>query len=252
MAHQSIIARVEELLLEIDKFEDLANRGVLNWSETYSSVDRFSSRLEALLPRSSRAYRIFWSRAQLSPVELGFERNEQVCYLEKWRAIILAILNELDPNGSKRGHARPIPLVEPPNPIVGSAIVERTLNEAAALIRLGGTPGCVDRVHTALHAYFRAVAREAGSVDSGDASLAVTFRKLIEVHPMLKPTGPRAQDIERVLRSSAAILDALNPVRNMATLAHPNEELLDEAEATLIVNVARSLLAYIDAKLRSK
>ena len=82
MAHHSIITRIEELLSEIDKLEGLANRGVIDWWEACNSVDRFTPRLEALLPRKSHAYRIFWSRAQLSPVEFGFERDEQVSYLE--------------------------------------------------------------------------------------------------------------------------------------------------------------------------
>lgn len=252
MVHKSIIERVEKILSEIDKAEELASRGALTQSEAYQSIGRLSNRLEALLPRDSNAYRIFWSRAQLSPVELGYKRNEQTYFLLKWRSTVLAVLNEIDPEGSERGRARPVPLVDAPNPVIGSALVERTLNEAAALIRHGGTPGCVDRVHTALHAYFRAVARECGVPEADDASLAVCFRKIVEAHPQLKPIGPRAQDIERVLKASAAILDALNPVRNMATLAHPNEVLLDEAEATLIVNVARSLLTYVDTKLHKK
>ena len=250
--HKSIVERVESILSEIDKAAELASCGSLTRSESYRSIGRLTSRLEALLPRDSNAYRIFWSRTQLSPIELGFKRNEQAHYLLKWRSTILAVLNEIDPEGSERGSTRPIPLVEPPNLVVGSALVERTLNEAQALIRHGGTPGCVDRVHTALHAYFRTVARECGASGSDDASLAVCFRKMVETHPQLKPVGPRAQDIARVLKASASILDALNPVRNMATLAHPNEDLLDEAEATLVVNVARSLLTYVDTKIHKK
>ena len=51
------------------------------------------------------------------------------------------------------------------------------------------------------------------------------------------------------LRSAAAILDALNPLRNQGTVAHPNENLLEEAEAMLVVNVSWSLLSYLDSKL---
>jgi Abortive infection C-terminus len=59
----------------------------------------------------------------------------------------------------------------------------------------------------------------------------------------------RAQDILQVLRSCSAIMDALNPVRNRATVAHPNAELLQKEEAMLVINVARTLLHYLDAKL---
>jgi hypothetical protein len=37
-------------------------------------------------------------------------------------------------------------------------------------------------------------------------------------------------------------MDALNPVRNRATVAHPNAELLEKEEAMLVINVARTLL----------
>jgi hypothetical protein len=38
-------------------------------------------------------------------------------------------------------------------------------------------------------------------------------------------------------------------VRNQASVAHPNEELLGDAEAHLVINVGRTLLNYLDAKL---
>jgi hypothetical protein len=36
-----------------------------------------------------------------------------------------------------------------------------------------------------------------------------------------------------------------------ASLARPNEELLDQDEALLVINLGRSLLRYLDAKLKS-
>jgi len=41
---------------------------------------------------------------------------------------------------------------------------------------------------------------------------------------------------------------ALLPVRNRASVAHPNAELLGEPEARLVINVGRTLLDYLDAK----
>ena len=46
-----------------------------------------------------------------------------------------------------------------------------------------------------------------------------------------------------------SILDAMLPVRNQASVAHPNETLLGEAEARLVINVGRTLLNYLDARL---
>jgi hypothetical protein len=68
----------------------------------------------------------------------------------------------------------------------------------------------------------------------------------------LKDLGPRSDDIERVLNSFGNVLDALNPLRNQASVAHPNESLLGEAEARLVLNGAKTILAYLDEKLTEK
>ena len=50
------------------------------------------------------------------------------------------------------------------------------------------------------------------------------------------------------LNACATIMDAMNPLRNRTSVAHPNPVLLDEAEARLVVITGRTLLAYLDAK----
>ena len=52
-----------------------------------------------------------------------------------------------------------------------------------------------------------------------------------------------------MLRAMASVLDAMNPVRNMASVAHPNQKLLAEPEAMLVMNACRTVLQYLDAKL---
>jgi len=53
----------------------------------------------------------------------------------------------------------------------------------------------------------------------------------------------------QIFRGMAQIIDALNPVRNKKTLAHPNP-LLDEPEAMLAINAIRTLLHYFDRRLK--
>jgi hypothetical protein len=52
-----------------------------------------------------------------------------------------------------------------------------------------------------------------------------------------------------VLGSLAGALDSLNTIRNRATLAHPNELLLEGAEAMLYINLSRAVLTYVDSRL---
>jgi hypothetical protein len=47
----------------------------------------------------------------------------------------------------------------------------------------------------------------------------------------------------------SAIIAVLNPVRNRASVAHPNDELLEEPEAMLVINAVRTILQYVNAKL---
>ena len=47
-----------------------------------------------------------------------------------------------------------------------------------------------------------------------------------------------------------SVIDAINTIRNNASVAHPNDALLGEAEAALAVNVIRTLFHYISTKVR--
>jgi hypothetical protein len=130
-----------------------------------------------------------------------------------------------------------------------SEAVERAIEDAEALIQSTGAPSSVDRVHTALHAHLIAVCAKACIAYSDDAGVTTLFKVIREQHPAFQDLGPRAADVTQVLRSCAAILDALGPVRNRASGAHPNPTVLPPAEAMLVVNIARTLLNYFDSKL---
>lgn len=115
-------------------------------------------------------------------------------------------------------------------------------------IALGATSG-VDRIHTAFHGYLRAVCSKVGITTLQNSSVTQLFKILRENHPSFTKNGIRSADIDRVVRAMATILDALNPLRNQATLAHPNEKILEEAEAMLVINGVRTLLHYINSKI---
>ena len=117
------------------------------------------------------------------------------------------------------------------------------------LLQKGGPTSAVDRVHTSLHGHLRYLCDEAGIAYDRDATMVALLKRLRNEHPQLQQLGPRGQDIERVLNASGSILDTLNPVRNNASVAHPNNELLGRNEAQLVINIGRSLLTYLDGKI---
>jgi hypothetical protein len=133
---------------------------------------------------------------------------------------------------------------------ITSEVVERAIADAEALISRNGATSGVDRIHTVLHGYLKAVCDSARIPYAQDASLTDLFKVLREQHPRFRSVGPRADEVQQVLRALGAIMGALNPVRNRASVAHPNEALLGEAEAMLMINAARTILHYLDAKLK--
>jgi hypothetical protein len=138
--------------------------------------------------------------------------------------------------------------VASPDPKITSEVVERAISDVEALIQIRGAVSGVDRVHTALHGYLRAVCDKENIVYGKDDSMTKLFKLLRQHHPALQNLGTRSQDIERVLQSFASIMDALNPIRNNASIAHPNENLLGKDEAMLVINATRTLLHYLDAR----
>ena len=152
--------------------------------------------------------------------------------------------------------------VASPAPSVTSAVVERALADAERAIAAGAAASAVDRAHTALHGYLLAVCAAPGLSPLGRSDQAAgraegnkeprideLLAHLRQHHPALVAAGPRASDVTKLLRTMAQAAEALNPLRNHASVAHPVAAVLDPPEAMLAVNAARTLLHYVDAKL---
>jgi hypothetical protein len=139
--------------------------------------------------------------------------------------------------------------VEHPSPKNATDTVRRALADSEHLIQKNGATSAVDRVHTALHGYQLGLCSELSIILPPDASLTQVFKCLRKQHPALQAEGPRSHDIERILNALNVILDAMNPIRNRASVAHPNEILLDETDARLAINASRTIFHYLDAKV---
>lgn len=131
-----------------------------------------------------------------------------------------------------------------------SETVRRALDDADNLMRTSGPESAVDRVHTAMHGYLLSLCEDAGIAHGDRPTMNQLFKALRAEHPSLGNLGVRADDVAKLLGSMATILDALNPLRNNASMAHPNSALIGEAEAVLVINTVRTLLTYLEAKQR--
>jgi Abortive infection C-terminus len=134
-------------------------------------------------------------------------------------------------------------------PVATSDVVRRAIADAEALLKSTGATSAVDRVHTMLHGYLMNECRRANIAYIEDATNVALLKALRRDHPQLRAIGPRPHDVEKILNAFGSILDSMNPVRNKASVAHPNDNLLDETEAVLVINAARTVLGYLDSKL---
>ena len=133
---------------------------------------------------------------------------------------------------------------------VESGAVNRAIADAETLIRERGAASGVDRVHTTLHGYLRAVASEHQISPAADPSMTDLIKALRANLPALQDAGPRGQDVSSILKAVGSILGSLDPIRNRASGAHPNEYVLAEPEALLVIDAARTVLNYLNRKLR--
>jgi hypothetical protein len=134
---------------------------------------------------------------------------------------------------------------------VTSAVVERALVDAEKLMTITGATSGVDRAHTALHGYLLQVCADANVGTPSEPSVAQLFKALRTHHPAFQKLGARGEDIGKMLGAMATVVDVLNPLRNKASVAHPNPQLLAEPEALLVINSVRTVLNYLDSKLHA-
>ena len=194
-----------------------------------------------------------------------FERILAEASLANQSAILQAVLAKYPPGTSELRTAQSVDklkslttrlagtsAVAAPTPQGASVVVERALADAEHLLGKTGATSAVDRMHTALHGYLLKVCADANLPTKREDTLVNLLRLLREQHPKFANVGgARSDDITRILKGLGSILDVLNPIRNNASVAHPNEELLEAPEAMLAINTARSILHYVDARLRA-
>ena len=141
--------------------------------------------------------------------------------------------------------ATPAP-VPRPQLRVTSQTVDHALADAEQLIQTRGAASAVDRAHTAFHGYLWQLCADARISAPDEASVTQLYKKLRQEHPKLIAIE---EELARIIGPLATIVDTANTLRNRNSLAHPNEALLSEPEAMLVINAIRAMLHYLDAKL---
>ena len=197
--------------------------------------ERFISILGNAAPRDqAKIVRGVVERFPIGGVQAPTTRTNE---LREW---MLAIADRLEHGAPVASHS----------PAQSSAIVERAIADAETLLRTSGASSGLDRVHTALHGFLLCVCENASISFPDDATLATLLKLIRNEHPAFGADPVRRQEITQILRTLGSVVDALSPLRNNASAAHPNKALLDEPEAMLAINSARTILHYVDARLQ--
>jgi hypothetical protein len=140
-------------------------------------------------------------------------------------------------------------LINLPAPVSTSEVVYLALQDAETLLSTSGPVRAVDRAHTALHGYLKHLCDQRKITLPDDASLTYVFKIVREQFPEF--SGPISHDehAKRLFGSLAGALDSLNTIRNRGSMAHPNELLIDGAEAMLYINLSRAVISYLESRL---
>ncbi len=139
--------------------------------------------------------------------------------------------------------------VESPSPKITSEAVDAALADAELLLRSRGPSSAVDRAHTAVHGYLRVAVERTGIEAGPHASATELLKQLRENDGRLRALVEGSEQTKRIVMALASVVDAASTLRNTASAAHPSMQMLQRAEAMLVINAARSLIHYLDAKL---
>lgn len=140
-------------------------------------------------------------------------------------------------------------IIPHPDLPVSTGAVQQAIDDVEASIRSGNPVSGVDRIHTALHGYVIDLCGNAEIELSKDESLPSVLKKLFQDHPSLRDDTARKSDVLKILRAFANVVDSFGTIRNRASLAHANDDLLGEPEAMLVINSARTILHYLNDRL---
>ena len=133
-----------------------------------------------------------------------------------------------------------------------SDVVRLALRDADYLIGRGDARSAVAKTHTALHGYLKHMCDDESIVYGDNPPLPKLFKLLQNNHSAFERPGLHQEKIDNVGKGLATAIHSLNEIRNQASDAHPNDELLDAVDATLAVNAMRTIFHYVEDKRSSR
>lgn len=144
------------------------------------------------------------------------------------------------------------PEVDVPAVVDTAAAVREALQDVQRANREGRPLSAVDRVYTAFHGHLLHLLTQEGIVSPPDSVITFLFRELRTKHPAFSAISAHQSHIRDALNGLAKVVDSLSPIRNRGSIAHPNEDLLEEPEAALFVDATKSLFSYVERRMDAR
>ncbi|MED1379949.1 abortive infection family protein [Bacillus mycoides] len=131
--------------------------------------------------------------------------------------------------------------------------VKEVLNHAETLISQHSFSSAIDRVHAALHGYLKEICKNEGIIFiKAEPKIQDLWSEIKQKHPKFKVNVKEYnKPINQCVDAIGKAVHNINDIRNQLSYSHPNDEILEETEAKLVINLSRVLLQYIDDKVTS-
>lgn len=125
-------------------------------------------------------------------------------------------------------------------------VITKAISNAEMFMGHGKYDSAVDRVHTAFQGYLRKVLENRGIRYEESDTLNQIYNKL-HTDICSKIGNTSISDLLRTsMRSASGMITSINDLRNKYSLVHPNDELLKDREALLIIKLVKHLSEYIN------
>ena len=129
-----------------------------------------------------------------------------------------------------------------------SRTVHEAIRDASTLLRERGSTSGLDRLHTSLYGFLRSLCDHANLAYGERDETTKLWSILRKGARELAVAHPEREQVEKVLNGLATIIGALEALRNRASLAHPNEDLLSTEEAALAIDAIHTVANYLTRK----
>ncbi|MEC5270310.1 abortive infection family protein [Heyndrickxia coagulans] len=129
-----------------------------------------------------------------------------------------------------------------------SETIKKSIEDAENFIQLGKYSSAIDRVHTTFHGYLRMKLDELEIEFEESDTIMQLYSKL---HNSLEEISSHKLNalIKSSIRSASGVIDTINTIRNKHSLSHPNEEIVEEPEAKLVINLSKQIFEYIEGRV---